>query len=127
MMSGITPEIIGKLTDDSGFGFEIRIGKMLREYPQAKVEHGKIYTPLGLAAAPRQFDFRVMFKNRKFALRLAAECKRIYIDAPIVVCGSKRTQAESRMDLVVSDTRYLSNTIGVEQKFIGTRLSVLQT
>lgn len=113
-MSKLTPAVIRDLAlAGDSFGFEMRIGKIVRSIADAEVQHTGTFTPLGLNEAPRQFDYRVYISREDLVLQLAIECKSLFIGSPVVVCGSARSEAESRHDLVVSDARFIAGRRGL--------------
>src|SRR3954470_1609850 len=85
----ITPQVIRDVAErEDDFGFEMRVGKIIR-IGNDGWEHGGTYIdPFG--GVPRQFDYRTVFKHEDQWIRLAVECKNLSPNIPLVVCGAKR-------------------------------------
>lgn len=98
----ITPSDIQSLVlKEDDFGHEMRVGKVIRDIPNIRVEHGGTYTD-SISGKPRQFDFRCSLKKGDAELCLAVECKNLNPSAPIVMCGTKRRDSEAFHDLIES-------------------------
>jgi len=96
----ISADIIAALaraTDN--FGFELRVGRLLREHHNADVRHADTYID-HRTGEQREFDYQFTIKNEWRRLQLAIECKRFILDSPAVVYGHRRVFAESYHDLV---------------------------
>ncbi len=100
-MSKITADIIAELARNDDFGFEMRVGRALRDIPSAMVRHGETYVD-PRTNKERAFDYQFKYSNGWRGLRLAIECKNLYRDAPVVVCGHRRVTPESFHDIVLS-------------------------
>jgi hypothetical protein len=120
-MSTISAKLIRDLAEaGDDFGFEMRIGKILRALPSAQVTHGGLYHPLGFNQPQRQYDYRVKIVNGKRIIRLAVECKNFFVGSPVVLCGASRLASESRLDNIVSDVRIVVPRHGdADQKVVG--------
>jgi hypothetical protein len=107
-MHPIDAEIIATLAKDDDFGFEMRVGRVLRgaKDKNTVVRHGETYLDYR-TGVERHFDFQCTIWKRNARLQLAVECKNIYRDSPIVVCGHRRIESESLHDLVFSGVGFL--------------------
>ena len=98
----ITPSDIQTLVlKEDDFGHEMRVGKIIRDVPNIRVEHGGTYTD-PVSGKPRQFDFRCAVLKESAELHLAVECKNLDSSAPIVMCGANRQNNEAVHDLIES-------------------------
>lgn len=125
-MTKLPAELIRSLAlagDD--FGFEMRMGKILKSVANAQVEHGGTYTPLGINQSARQFDYWLRVVSQGKVLQLAVECKNLFPGAPVVICGGQRSASESRLEIVTSDIRFVMPEIGAGvQKIASPRMIV---
>jgi len=98
----ITPkditEVIG--TEDD-FGHEMRVGRVMRGQLGSQTSQGGTYVD-SVSGKTRQFDFRWSYRSGHLGLKIAAECKNVNPDSPVVISGRKRTVSEAFHDLVES-------------------------
>jgi hypothetical protein len=107
-MASITSEIIAGLARNDDFGFEMRVGRELRQNPRANVRHGESYVD-PRSGKEREFDFQFVFTHEWRRIQLAIECKNLFPDSPAVVCGHKRISAESFHEIVFAGNGQLKN------------------
>lgn len=106
-MSISTEDIKNVVLGEDDFGHEMRVGSILTNvkrppvhYAQARFmspRHGGTYTDQ-VTGKTRQFDYRCQISSgyaRTRSIFLAAECKNLNPDLPLVVCGRPRTEEES--------------------------------
>jgi hypothetical protein len=112
----ITAEDIKKVVlDEDDFGHEMRVGGILTsvKYPEIQYEqtyvlrpdHGGTYKDQ-VTGKTRQFDYRCQIdrgRDRSKKNLLAAECKNLNPDFPLVVCGRPRTTEESYHVFITQD------------------------
>jgi hypothetical protein len=108
-MSITADEIKKVVLSEDDFGFEMRVGNILKpenvKYPELRNAHASImpFSHGGtykdqVTEKTRQFDYRfqiirtIMGSTR---ILFAVECKNLNPDLPIVVCGRPRTKGES--------------------------------
>ncbi|HWN94052.1 MAG TPA: hypothetical protein VNT99_03380 [Methylomirabilota bacterium] len=96
----ITPsDIRSVVTKEDDFGHEMRIGQLIRGVPGIQMKHGGTYTD-PVTQKPRQFDYRCALTKGSARLALAIECKNLSPSVPLVMCGTKRQEAEAFHDLI---------------------------
>ena len=101
-MDALSPSELRQVIErEDDFRHELHVGRVLRSYLSAAVQHGGTYTD-PVTAKPRQFDYRFLFSKKNERLSLAVECKNISPIAPLIICGTTRSQNESFHDLVES-------------------------
>lgn len=112
----ITPqEIENVVLEEDDFGHEMRVGSILSpkniilprgSYAQfTDPIHGATYTDPKTNKA-RQFDYRSQVSRGhmgKTRILFAVECKNLYPDLPLVVCGRPRTKEEAYHVFIGSD------------------------
>lgn len=107
-MASITAEIIAGLASNDDFGFEMRVGRELRQNPRASVRHGESYVD-PRSGKEREFDYQFTFTHEWRRIQLAIECKNLFPDSPAVVCGHKRISTESFHEIVFTGSGVLTN------------------
>jgi len=98
-MSISPSEIQSIVLKEDDFGHEMRVGKVIRDIPDIKMQHGGTYID-SVTGKPRQFDFRCSMQKESAELNLAVECKNLNSLAPLVICGTKRQNDEAFHDLI---------------------------
>ncbi len=103
----ITSEIITALAKEDDFGFELRVGRVLRAFANERVHHAETYTD-PRTDKEREFDYQCVIVRESCRLQLAVECKNLFLDSPAVVCGQRRVASESFHDIVFAGQGYLA-------------------
>ncbi len=86
---------------NDSFGFEMKVGSLLRQSVARDVQHGATYSD-PVTGLNRQFDFRFTIRSERRCLLFALECKNISSDFPVIVCGCKRPKREAFLELIIS-------------------------
>jgi hypothetical protein len=94
-------DIRNVITREDDFGHEMRVGHVIRSYPNIVVQHGGTYTD-SVTQKPRQFDYRCWLKKAEAQLSLAVECKNLSPSVPLVICGTRRRDNEAFHELIES-------------------------
>ncbi len=89
------------IATEDDFGHEMRVGRVLRGYLGGQTSQGGTYVD-PVFARTRQFDFRWCYRSAELGLHVAAECKNVNPDSPVVISGRKRTASEAFHELVES-------------------------
>jgi len=89
-------EISKILDENSGFTLEMKVVSLLTS-KKFEVEHGGTYED-PVTKKSRQFDVRAMFRDESRVIRIAAECKALSKNCPLVIQRVPRTSNESFHD-----------------------------
>jgi hypothetical protein len=112
------------VTAGDSFGFEMRVGSILRTAATAEIQHSGTYRSYGINQPHRQFDFRFITHNVDKTIIAAIECKNFAEVSPLVICGSARSIAESYIDILKSDWFEISQHGRVKHEIAGLARSV---
>ena len=94
-------DITGIIATEDDFGHEMRVGRVMRGHLGTQTSQGGTYVD-SVTGKTRQFDFRWSYLSGEIGLKIAAECKNVSTDSPIVISGRKRTVSEAFHELVES-------------------------
>jgi len=94
-------DIAAVIATEDDFGHEMRVGRVMRGQLGSQTSQGGTYVD-SVSGKTRQFDFRWSYRSSHLGLKIAAECKNVNPDSPVVISGRKRTIPEAFHDLVES-------------------------
>lgn len=86
---------------EDDFGFEMRVGGVMRKLPGLEVRHSGTYSD-PVEYKLRQFDYVCSLTKGYRRLALPVECKNVNPDYPVVICGTERRPEEAIHDLLAS-------------------------
>lgn len=102
----LTPDLVTEAADrHDDFGFEMRVGRVLRAVHGAKVRHGENYDD-PVTGLSRQSDYRFQFGIGGRFIHLAVECKNFSDQAPAVISSVRRRVLEANHDTIRCECVY---------------------